>query len=697
MTARMNGILKSGFKSIKIQTLYPWIIAAAGFLAYANSFSAPFLFDDAVVITSNPHIHYLWPPWKAVLSPARFLADYSFALNYFFSGNCPADFRLVNILIHLLAGLLLYVIIRDTLRLPRWRDEFGLTSDFLAFSIALLWTVHPLQTESVTYIAQRIEALMAVFFFLTLACFIRGVSSSNSKPWFVATFMACTLGMGTKEVMITAPPLVLLFDAVFVATSWKELFQKRWKIHAALFSTWIFLAILVKLAVIRAEAENVSLFASGDMRWNYALTQLNVLAHYFRLSVIPTSLCLDYYWPLVQSVHEAIWPGAITVFLGIGTLWTLWRRNWLGFLGAWVFIILAPTSSFNPLPDAAFEHRMYLPLAAVLTALVVGLHWILTTRVKSASRWGFKVFVVMSLIIGCGFGVLTHLRNQDYHSEETMWRAVMETRPGNYRPYISLSSAFINALRYEEAGIVCSNFLSRCPDFANMTFDEANQFIRPGLPPLPMYYAMIHNNLGLIDINLNSSEAAQQHYREALRIFPTFEAARRNLGHALFGENKLDEAIEEWRLNLNHHPRDYKTLEALGVAYNQKRDYEAASNAFGTALGIKPDFWFSRAQLAWLLATCQDDRIRNGPQAVEMATPLLEATRDQSPRALDILAAAYAEMGNYSNASLFCERALLLISSNTPPAEVAAIQKRCELYRSNRPYRDIATTPTLEK
>lgn len=679
MTARQAGTPR--------QAWFPWIIAAAGFLVYANSFTCPFLFDDAVVITNNPRIYQLWPPWKAVLSPARFLADYSFALNFAWSGYSPADFRLVNILIHICAGGLLYGVVRRTLRLPMWRARYELSADLLAFAIALLWLIHPLQTESVTYIAQRIEALMAVFALLTFYFFIRGIAVNNSRPWFIAAFITCLFGMGTKEVMVTVPPLILLYDAVFVATSWKELFRKRWKLHAALFSTWLFLALLIKLAVMRAQAENISLFTSEVSRWNYALTQLNVVAHYFRLSIIPAPLCLDYHWPLVESLRAAIWPGLVTLLTGIGTLWGLWRRAWFGFIGAWIFMILAPTSSFNPLPDAAFEHRMYLPLAAALTFLVIGLYWLCQTLLQSKPAAAGRVFMALLILSGVTFGLLTVQRNTVYQSAETMWRDVIKTRPENLRPYVSLSSALLNDQRYKEAESVCLDFLSRCPDFSKMTKDQTDPFFRPGGQPLPMYYAMINNNLGLAAINLYSPEKAIPYYREALRIHPTIESARRNLGYALFEENKLDEAITEWQLQLTLHLRDYKSLEALGVAFSQKRHFEMAANAFGAALEIKPDLWFSRAQLAWLLGTCSDDRVRNGHRALQVAIPLIAASQGQSPKALDIIAAAHAEIGNYANAVVICEKALTLITSNMPPAEAIAIKQRCELYRSSQPFR----------
>lgn len=640
--------------STRLADWFPALIAVACLLAYANSFDCPFLFDDATVITRNPHLFHLWPPWDAVLAPTRFVADYSFALNYRWSGFSPADFRLVNILIHMAAGLVLYGVVRRTLLLPTWRGRFEPSAASLAVAIALLWTVHPLQTESVTYIAQRIEALMGLFFLLTVYAFVRG--ATGSRVWKPAAVLFCALGMATKEIMVTAPVLLVLYDGIFLSESWRGVLR-RWRWHAALFATWLVLLALLRASVARAASEHVPLVGAATIRWEYALTQLNVLVHYLKLSLIPYPLCLDYRWPLVASPSEALWPGTLTVLLAAGTLLGLWKRSWMGFLGAWFFLILAPTSSFNPLPDAAFEHRMYLPLAGVLAGLVGAFGWILPRLVKHDRLrllTGYSLLALATL----GLGLLTYARNTDYRTEETMWRDVIRKRPDNFRTYTALSAALIEESRFTEADEVSRLLLMRLPPFARMGRPEIETgFATPGHPPLPLYYAMAHNNLGLSAFNQGKSSVSLQHCDEALRVVPQAFWAHRLRGQILFEAGRREEALAEWEQAVAWNPRDALSQAFLAVALEGRHQFKEAALHYQLAVEAKPDLWFARAQWAWLLATCPVDEVRNGPLARTLATPLLDFAAT-SPRALDVMAAACAECGDFTMASRYAREAL---------------------------------------
>lgn len=670
---------------------YPLIIIAAGILAYANSFAAPFLFDDVTVVTNNPHIFHLWPPWKAVLFPTRCVADYTFALSHAGFGFLPAGYRLVNILIHLAAGLFLFGVIRQSLLLPKWGSRFAHSASSLAFAITLLWTVHPLQTESVTYIAQRYEALMGLFFLATLYCFIRGATRTQPGAWRASAVILCALGMGTKEIMIVAPIILFLYDGIFIASSWREAVRQRWRWHLALVSTLLIPLVLSVPLMNRSRAGNIALVEAGEIRWNYALTQLNILAHYLKLSVLPHPLCLDYRWPLVNSFREVLWPGTVTVLLACGTLWALWRRSWLGFTGAWFLVILAPTSSFlNPLPDAAFEHRMYLPLAAILTVGVMTL----SSFFQETGRLRRELGTLLIVVVATSLGFLTHMRNTTYGSEEAMWRDVLRQRPDNYRTYVALSSALLDQERYPEAEQICSNLLAHLPPFSTMAGETILQRYvhQPGRPPILLYYSMAHNNLGQAAVHSGQREAAKEHYREALRVFPQGAWARRNLGQALYLEKDYKGAITELSKAIQWQPKDNEAHASLALALLEEKDYHAAVAHFEQALSLKPDHWFARAQLAWLLATCPADEIRNGARSLELALPLLKTTTEPSARALDIVAAAYAEAGDFQNAVEAIHRAINQSSKDTSrngtAPDRAELQCKLSLYSMKQPYRE---------
>src|ERR1022692_1539631 len=203
----------------------PLMVVAAGLLAYHNSFTGPFIFDDFYSIEDNPTIHHLWPIWQT-LSPPRIgaptvegrpLVNLSLAINYALGGYRLWGYHALNLTIHILAALTLFGIVRRTLLQPRLQERFGAAADGLALAVAVLWMVHPLQTESVTYIIQRAESLMGLFYLLTLYCFLRaaGAGGPGRFWWLAASVFACLLGMATKEVMVSAPLVVLLYDRTF--------------------------------------------------------------------------------------------------------------------------------------------------------------------------------------------------------------------------------------------------------------------------------------------------------------------------------------------------------------------------------------------------------------------------------------------------------------------------------------------------
>jgi protein O-mannosyl-transferase len=211
------------------------VIALAVIAAYGNSFSGPFVFDDAAtIVTSNPTIRHLWPIWR-VLSPphgglpvsGRPLVNLSLAINYAISGQGVWSYHVFNVAIHILAAVTLFAILRRTYLLPSLQKRFGKASTLLALGAATIWAVHPLQTESVTYVVQRAESMVGLFYLLTLYCVIRGAQSARAGAWYLAGAVTCLAGMATKEVMATAPLVVLLYDRAFLAGSFRELSAAR--------------------------------------------------------------------------------------------------------------------------------------------------------------------------------------------------------------------------------------------------------------------------------------------------------------------------------------------------------------------------------------------------------------------------------------------------------------------------------------
>ena len=316
---------------------FPWrmalLLIAAGSIAYANSLSVPFLFDDKTNILENARFQQLWPLEDVLRDTTRPVTDLSFAINYALGGPSVRGYHVVNLAVHLLAALVLFGLVFRTLRRFDSRPEHGQRARWQAFAVALLWLLHPLQTESVTYIVQRAEALMGLCFLLTLYCVARGAESPHGKGGYLLAVIACALGMWSKPVMVAAPLVALLYDRAFLARSWREVWRERWALHAGLAATWLLLVVAPSghETYETTAGFGVKLFSSGS----YMLTQLGVIAHYLRLAVWPAGLVFDYSWLPVTSFEEVLLPSLLIGALIAATIW-VWRRHpALGFVGAW--------------------------------------------------------------------------------------------------------------------------------------------------------------------------------------------------------------------------------------------------------------------------------------------------------------------------------------------------------------------------
>ncbi len=236
----------------------PWwatLLAASAIIvvtvaAYSNSLHGKFMFDDRVWIVENPSIKHLWPlgdvllPADAAPVGGRPIVSVSLAVNYALGRLDVRGYHAVNLAIHICAALVLFGVVRRTLTLPRLRDRFASAATLLAAIVALVWAVHPIQTEAVSYVIQRAESLVGLFYLLTLYCFIRGTTARSPLTflWYLACFVACLLGMATKEVMVSAPIVLLLYDRTFLAGTFRQSLAARWRLYLALAGTWLVLA-----------------------------------------------------------------------------------------------------------------------------------------------------------------------------------------------------------------------------------------------------------------------------------------------------------------------------------------------------------------------------------------------------------------------------------------------------------------------
>ncbi len=579
----------------------PWVVPlvalvliTAGLVVFANGLQGVFLFDDAHAIVENLRIRRL-VPLSTLLTTERPVVEISLAVNYAIGSLSVTGYHVVNIVVHLAAALTLFGLIRRTLGLGQTGATAGSlgapmplspsslrrsVASSLSFSVTLLWLVHPLQTESVTYIIQRAESMMGLFYLLTLYAFARSIPSRR-PAWLVVSVMACALAMATKAVAVTAPVVVLLYDRCFVSRSLGTALRARWPYYTGLASTWIvlFLCGIVQHVLWPATDRTAVGFGfQGFSAMQYAMTQPQVILHYLRLAFWPDPLCLDYAWPVVSRVGEAAVSIAAVGGMIVATSWALWRNHWLGFAGAAFFVVLSPTSSVIPVRDVAFEHRMYLPLALVIVVVVAAFASIgrrIGEALRISANARHAVGVVFAVMAAAPLGAAAMDRNRDYRDALAMWQDVAEKRPENARAHVNIGVLLEQRGEIDAAIAAYRKALSIDPDYPDA-----------------------HFNLGVALLRAQRIPEAEAAFRETLRLSPSDPGAHANLAGILAGRGDLEAAAGEYRAALKVAPQDARSRARLANLLRRLGDLKAAAAEAQAAVQQAPNLPAAHEALA---------------------------------------------------------------------------------------------------
>lgn len=673
------------------------LIILAALVAYHNSFSGPFIFDDKSSIPENPSIRQL-SSIKEVLSPPaqgqavqrRPIVNLSLAINYWLDGLEVTGYHVFNLSVHILAALLLFGVIRRTLRLPIIQKRFRGPPTALALAITLIWTVHPLLTEAVTYVIQRTELLAGLFYLLTLYCLIRGNSSARSAFWYVTAVISCLLGMGSKQVVVSAPFVVLLYDRVFLSRSFKDVFRRRWGLYVGLAATWGLLVVLMPHG-----HEDIALLERGWASLDYASTQFEVITNYLRLCFWPAPLILDYgdYKP---SPFGQFFPYAIFIgLLLLGTILAFRTKPWLGFLGVWFFSILAPSSSFVPLLNqASAEKRMYLPLAAVVVLVVLGGYVVLARLTTRRAKLGRDLGYILIGLVVVILSLLSIRRNNDYASEFSIWDVTIRQRPNNPRAYNT------RGLLYHELRA----------DF-DRAIDDYNKAIE--LDPTGDYAVYIYTNRGIAYAVKGNYDQAIRDYSKTIEFRPEYAQAYSNRGNAYSKKGDFYQAIRDLNKAIELDPKKAATYYNRGSVYLAKGDHRRAISDYNKAIELDPklaDAYDNRA-VVYQIKGDYDRAISDYSNAIKLNpknaktynnrgfTYLSKGELELAIRDFDMaiarhptyakayynLGLAYWSRGELDKAILYFEQALQLARASGDQKLANYIRKNLELYKAKRP------------
>ena len=575
-------------------------VVTAGILAYANALHGPFVFDDRSAIEGNLSIRQLGDAGAILHPPAdtpiggRPLVNLTFAVNYALGGLRVEGYHAVNIALHLLSALTLLGVLRRTFSRSSLGAIAGSDADRLALIATLLWTVHPLNTESVNYVTQRTELMLGLFFLLALYAAIRAVDRP-AIHWIGLTAICAVLAGASKESAVMLPIVVLLWDRTFAYDSVRAAWRARRAVYAAAAVSWITFALLASQV---SSTRRVVVSGEGS-RWAYLLSQADVIPHYLRLSLWPRDLIFDYGSMRPVAIGDVL-PGLLVVLVLLAlTLVAFARRPQLGFWGVWFWVTLAPASSLVPIvTEVGAERRMYLPLIGVISLLLLAAAMAIRTAVTRGTTRRAAV------LAGGGAAVIalaaaTRARNVDYASGVTLWQTVLDRRP-TARAHEHLS------MFLQDAGRV----------------DEAISHLRAAAPESPQAQ---HALAAALLERGHLTESIDQ-FRAFVQRNPTdrnIVLARREYATALRRSGDLPAAIEQLRLAVSAAPRDVRSYVELADALKAAGNVDGAIGVYEDAERLDPHNVVVLSNLGVLLAS---------KGAVADAIPRLRAALDLDPR-----------------------------------------------------------------
>jgi tetratricopeptide (TPR) repeat protein len=635
---------------------------------YSNSIKGPFVFDDTFNIRDNPKIRLTKLTLDGIISAGfespssnRPVANISFALNYYFNRYDVAGYHLVNILMHIITGIILFYFIKVTLELlnpqnlklkfeknapPDKRNclihnsvyysisssqrSLGATSNellFISFFTTWIWLVHPLQTQTVSYIVQRMNCMSAMFYILSLLLYVKA-RLANSKGKKLALFLGCILSgilsLGSKEIAATLPFFIFLYEWFF----FQEVSLKWLKRNSIYFLCLLLFIILLAFFFLGSHPIKIilSTYNTRDFTlWQRVLTEFRVVIFYIVLLIFPHPMRLNLLHDFTISRSFIDPTTTLISFIAIAGLivtaiWLAKKERLLSFSILWFLGNLVIESSVLG-AEIIFEHRLYLPSMFFILLLVT-----LVYRFGNSKWIGGALLCAVAII----FSVWTYERNIVWSDEVSLWKDCVIKSP--YKP-------------------------------------------------------RQHYNLGVVLARKENLDDAIEHYRTALKIKPDYLEAYYNLGNALARKGDAKAAIYNYRKALQLNPDFFKSYYNIArVLSNQGKTGEAIYN-YQKALIINSEMTQTLYNLSWIYATSKNRKYRNGIKSVELAEKLCILTDYQQPLSLDALAAAYAETGKFDKAVVTAKKALKLALQLGPEELALGLKKRLKLYQTGQPYR----------
>ena len=617
------------------------LVIVLGALVYSNTFHSPFVFDDIGAIVNDPGDHVIkWT--RQYMLRTRVIPYLTFDLNYRFGRLNTVGYHAVNITIHLLSAVVVYWLGYHLSRISfktsvlKVRGYYATNHWLLGLVMALLFAVHPIQTQAVTYVVQRLAAMTTLFYLLSLLGYVKYRLSTKKRGllWALFSLLTAVLAMHSKEIAVTIPAAIVMIEVFFFSFTVKKLIRRIPKLIPWLLLIFIIPSYLSPYSELKlimpwlgdsSAVKSVTGFWESSVetdtisRSDYFFTQLNVVRTYTRLLLLPARQNLDYDYPLSSSLFE--WKTMLSLaehllLLGLAVWLFRKKRKFISFGILFFYLALSVESSFFPIKDVIFEHRLYLPMFGFVMIAGGVMQWLLElSKDKQFGKVkGTDIVLAGLMLLLAVLAAATYLRNATWENETTLWTDAAAKSPDKPRPHNNLGLQFIKAGKLNEAieqfniAIVLDENYAEARNNIGMLLikkgelDEAEEIIREAIAIKPDY-SHAYNNLGAIFSRRDEDEKAEESFIRATELDPKYIAAWDNLGMTLVKQGRFVEAEKAFLNVLEMKPDYVSSLNNLGVVYYKQGRVKEALLKIERALEIDPEHKKARENVRLIRGT----------------------------------------------------------------------------------------------
>lgn len=644
-------------KNIFIITLI--IILTA--LSYINTLNNSFVYDDNTYVVENRQIRSIsnipkafissYPPDAKEQGLYRPLVTISYIFDYAVWGLNPKGFHLTNIIFHILTSIIVYFLVFKILK-----------SSLPSLIAALIFALHPVHTEAVTWVVGRAEVMAGLFYFLAFLFYIKaGNLPSFKNRQFIFSNIFYFLALLSKEMAITFPILLFVYDYFFVqrqrSTETIELLKRRYLYFIIL----TFMYIIIRFAVLGSLSPQKNLSFTSDVGlYERFLTIIVVIGYYIRLLFLPFNLTVDYVFPKIASLNlPVLIYGGMLIFSLIIISFSYKMSKRLSFAILFFYITLLPVSNIMPIGELIAERFLYIPLISFVLLIGISTDYFF---IRFPSRFLRIIISIPLILLALFYSLLTISRNYDWKDAFTLWKSTIYTMPESSVAHNNLGIEYAKKEGYVDAIVEYKKAIELSPKYSHALtnlgdaylkiglIDEAIDFYKKAIETEPDY-SIAYNNLGFAYFEKRLYKEALTEYKKAIGLNPKDPLFYNNFGNLYASMKRYDDAIAEYKRAISIDSLDTNAYNNLGAVYAQQGKFNEAEAEVRKALAIDPENSLAKKTL--------EDILNRGRIVVETESPLdKKGGKSAQVAAYNELGNKYKQKGLYDDAISSYKKAL---------------------------------------